>query len=356
MAAPIQKNTSWNEQYESLLPSLVQFSGRLESLIRDVLTHNQIPFHVIESRAKTSASFLEKISRPGKSYVDPLREITDLVGLRAILYYPSDVDAVATILRSQFSVDERNSIDKRTELAHDQFGYASVHLVCKISDNRCNLPEWAPFGGFSFEIQIRTVLQHAWASISHALQYKHESDVPDQFKRRLNRLSGLLELADAEFMSLKEQRVVASAEAASKVHEKDFSISLNSLSLKEYLYTSETISKISKAAEKAGLRVDSNEEGTQLSTFSSFLKLQTLGELDSLLKKALPLAYEFFSAFEKRYGSDFLSGDRDHWATVLLVAIKRDSVSKDELSSIGFWGTDYIEEVLATASALRVVS
>jgi trimethylamine:corrinoid methyltransferase-like protein len=52
------------------------------------------------------------------------------------------------------------------------------------------------------EVHVRTVLQHAWAAISHSLQYKKEDDVPAALRRRLNRLAALLELADQEFTTL----------------------------------------------------------------------------------------------------------------------------------------------------------
>jgi ppGpp synthetase/RelA/SpoT-type nucleotidyltranferase len=352
MTANDIERIDWHQRYLALLPSLSQFSGRLELLVRDVLIRHDIPFHVVESRAKNTDSFLEKITRPGKSYIDPLQEITDLVGLRIILYYPSDVDLACAILRDQFTVDEDNSVDKRTELASDQFGYASVHLVCKISDNRRHLLEWAPFSGFTFEIQTRTVLQHAWASISHALQYKQESDVPDQFKRRLNRLAGLLELADAEFLSLKEQRLTASAEAASKIHRNDLSIKLDSLSIKEYLSTSEIVSLICKAAAENRFSVSHTGDASQLWAVSSFIKLQTVAELDELLKRSFSFATHFFSEFARKNDAVVTSGDADHWVSVLLVAAKHKSIDKGDLEKIVSWSESYNQSILSTAEAV----
>jgi hypothetical protein len=54
-------------------------------------------------------------------------------------------------------------------------------------------------------VQVRTVLQHAWASISHALQYKQEDDIPRALRRRLARISALLEVADEEFAELNRE-------------------------------------------------------------------------------------------------------------------------------------------------------
>jgi putative GTP pyrophosphokinase len=69
------------------------------------------------------------------------------------------------------------------------------------------LPGWAKYKGLKAEFQVRTILQHAWDAISHKLDYKPESPMPRQNRRRLARLAGLLELADDEFSNLKKQAV-----------------------------------------------------------------------------------------------------------------------------------------------------
>jgi GTP pyrophosphokinase len=66
-----------------------------------------------------------------------------------------------------------------------------------------SLGEWKPFDGLKAEIQVRTIGQHAWAAISHALQYKREQDAPVNVQRRLARLAGLLELVDDESEALR---------------------------------------------------------------------------------------------------------------------------------------------------------
>ncbi|MNJ50543.1 GTP pyrophosphokinase YwaC [compost metagenome] len=64
-------------------------------------------------------------------------------------------------------------------------------------------PDARGLDGLKAEIQIRTMLMHAWAAISHKLLYKKEDDAPTQVKRQLNRLSALIELADEQFDSIK---------------------------------------------------------------------------------------------------------------------------------------------------------
>lgn len=197
-------------------------------------------------------SFAEKLQREGKGYTDPLNEITDLAGLRVILYYVDDVAKVADLIEREFRVDETRSVDKRSVLAPDQFGYLSVHKIVSTSKARADLPEWSGLSDLVAEIQIRTVLQHSWAAISHALQYKHEQDVPDKFRRRLTRLSGLLELADEEFAALREQQIIQRKEIAEKVFGGNLDIPIDGLSIPEFVRTSVVVNEFYNLAIKAG--------------------------------------------------------------------------------------------------------
>lgn len=87
----------------------------------------------------------------------------------------------------------------------DRFGYLSLHFIARLSDGRVELVEYRRFKGLRFEIQIRSILQHAWAEIEHDLGYKSASGVPAEVRRRFARVSGLLELADSEFCAIRDQ-------------------------------------------------------------------------------------------------------------------------------------------------------
>jgi putative GTP pyrophosphokinase len=165
-----------------------------------------VVLHRVEARAKSVDSFREKITRAGKHYDNPLADVTDLCGVRVIVYYLSDVDKVGELIANQFRVDSARSIDKRQELGVDRFGYLSVHFIVKVSKARAKLPEWREFSEMAAEIQVRTVLQHAWAAIEHTTQYKSEGVIPKELRRRLHMISALLEAADEGFQQLREER------------------------------------------------------------------------------------------------------------------------------------------------------
>jgi putative GTP pyrophosphokinase len=107
------------------------------------------------------------------------------------------------LIRKEFQIDLENSIDKRQQTANE-FGYRSLHLVSQIDESRLKLTEYKKYSEIKFEIQIRSILQHAWAEIEHDLGYKSKSSLPNNTKRSFNRLAALLESADIEFDRLKK--------------------------------------------------------------------------------------------------------------------------------------------------------
>lgn len=179
------------------------YRERAEGLLLNLLQQENVMIHHISSRTKKIESLTKKIDNKLGKY-NLLNDITDLVGIRIITYLESDVDVIAGIVSREFLVDLENSIDKR-ELKNDQFGYKSLHLVVNLHTSRASLPEYRNYKDLKCEIQIRSILQHAWAEIEHDLGYKGKYAIPDQYKRNFNRLAALLETADLEFDRLKRE-------------------------------------------------------------------------------------------------------------------------------------------------------
>jgi predicted RNase H-like nuclease/ppGpp synthetase/RelA/SpoT-type nucleotidyltranferase len=192
-------------EYAEQLPSLQAATDRYVRLVTALLDDAGINYLNVTGRAKSVASFAAKASRSAAgapAYPDPLRDITDQVGVRVITYLRRDVDAVAELLSEQFTVlvDRDLGLEAARE---GRFGYASRHLLLGSGDPAGS----AYVGGQRLQVQVRTVLQHAWAEFEHAIRYKGtvpEEHAPD-LDRRFTLAAGLLELADREFSLIHER-------------------------------------------------------------------------------------------------------------------------------------------------------
>ncbi|WP_140799316.1 GTP pyrophosphokinase [Myxococcus xanthus] len=238
--------------YESLRPQLEAYNKKLGDLLAELMNNNKIKVQSLEHRTKSIDSFSEKISRPGKRYSNPIKQMTDLSGHRIIVYYTDDIDKVSEIIQSEFAIDIKASVDKRDELAPNEFGYLSKHYIVSLKEPRASLAEWKAYAGFKVEIQLRSVLQHAWAAIEHSLQYKADTDVPISSRRQLSRLSGLFELADQEFSALRaaQQRLAITTREAFDKGAND--IEVNAVTMLEYINQSRLLDEILKMAINAG--------------------------------------------------------------------------------------------------------
>ena len=154
----------------------------------------------LESRAKDVASLKKKLT--DHPDYKSLEDVTDLCGVRAILFYLGDVEVLTNVLTQEFEVVE---VVRHGQGRADSFGYQSLHLIVKLKEPRVSLPEWAGYRDLRTEIQVRTLLQHTWAAISHQLAYKNVSSVPLDARRKLFRVSALLETGDELFDAFRQE-------------------------------------------------------------------------------------------------------------------------------------------------------
>jgi ppGpp synthetase/RelA/SpoT-type nucleotidyltranferase len=221
------------ENYKKNKKTYHDFRERVINLLTDLLAVQEINIHNIGGRTKTIDSLSKKIDDKGEKY-STIGDITDIIGIRIITYMESDVDSIAELIEKEFIKDIENSIDKR-KLKTDQFGYRSLHIVASLNEDRCGLKEYKKYKGIKCEIQVRSILQHAWAEIEHDLGYKGEVSIPDQYKRTFNRLSALLETADVEFDRLKSQLNSYEKEIPELIENKPESVDINRASIISFL-------------------------------------------------------------------------------------------------------------------------
>ena len=148
------------EEYRKGLPQFEAVAREINFKLRRTFDQAGLLVAAIEYRVKSEDSLAGKLELKGAKY-KTLADITDIIGLRVITFYIDDVDKVASAVERLFSVDWENSVDKRKIHEIDSFGYLSLHYIC----SQENFP-------YRFEIQMRTVLQHAWANMNHDTGYK----------------------------------------------------------------------------------------------------------------------------------------------------------------------------------------
>jgi putative GTP pyrophosphokinase len=265
------------------------------STIENLIRNAEIDYLSVTARTKSIESFLKKIER--KSYKNPEKEITDLAGIRVITFIESDVPKVCDIIRSAFSIHLTESLDKSTELGIDRFGYRSVHFVCDLGEDRLKLPEFAAFEGLVFEIQVRTILQHAWAEMDHDRNYKFVGVLPTHLQRRLNLLAGMLELADREFATLAHEVDVYAQEVADKTGAGDFDIEINSTSLLQYL-----LKKTASLKTATGTAINPIQIEEDLIDELRVFGINTLSDLDRILTEDLFTSVSLHQKFENYVG------------------------------------------------------
>lgn len=221
MATDVVKDNEILQQYDEKNRLYQSFANEVEHLIRSILESGKINCNAITSRLKSRDSVEEKIKRKQGKY-STISDITDIVGVRIITYYSDDVDKIAQIIENEFDVDRENSIDKRESLEPDRFGYCSVHYVVKMSPMRLALCEYQAFKDIKCEIQIRSVLQHAWAEIEHDIGYKSPVTIPKEMRRSFSRIAGLLEIADKEFGQIRQDLLKYKVDAQTQVNDESF--------------------------------------------------------------------------------------------------------------------------------------
>ncbi len=154
----------------------------------------------VEARTKGIDSILKKLFTKKNHTYDTL---SDLVGVRVVVRYRSEVQQVIRAVRELFDCGDLDN--KSDRLAEDGVGYLSVHTDARVKADDESAAAYPP-AVFQVEIQMRTLAQHLWSEMSHDTFYKtSEQNISAELKRRINLMAGLLEVADMEFARLGDE-------------------------------------------------------------------------------------------------------------------------------------------------------
>ena len=185
--------------------------SRLRTQILSVLA-DQPSFstpHVV-SRIKAREECISKFQRkylpqlaPAETRYEIKNYVVDLIGVRVICLYAPDIMEIARLLEEEFDVLDFTDKTREVEVTADTFRYKGLHLDMALSARRKSLPAYARFASVRFEVQVRTAIQDAWSTLDQAIKYKKQ--VPHELSRRINALAALFEIADREFLAIKDQ-------------------------------------------------------------------------------------------------------------------------------------------------------
>lgn len=291
------------EEYEQKQKYYNELEGYVNLLLKKAVHDAGIEVMAIESRVKKASSLQKKIELKGDKY-NSLSDITDILGTRIICYFSDDVDKAAALIQNMFEVDFENSVDKRAVLNPDSFGYLSLHYIVSIPENKNHPRE---LSGLKFEIQVRSILQHTWAVINHDLGYKTEFGIPKSITRDFSRVAGLLEIADDQFVAIKNNINNYSREIKSKITDNNAQdVLIDVVSLREYVkLNKEMISLINEIAEIHNSKINWIDPQSFVEQLA-FLNIITIGDLQIMLERNRNLALQLAKKELEGIESDML--------------------------------------------------
>lgn len=190
---------AWGKHVEEQIS--YQVKNKLE--IESVDLFFRVP---VKPRVKDSDSLLSKAFYRGKGYNDPYSDIEDKVGVRFVVLTSEDIQIVSESLEAHKDWGFHKARDYLKEIESDPyyFDYQSIHYVvrsvCDIECDGINVPEGTPC-----EVQIRTIMQHAYSEITHDTIYKSNIRIDTQVRRSVAKSMALIEATDDYFIKTKQR-------------------------------------------------------------------------------------------------------------------------------------------------------
>lgn len=209
----LEKKELFKEFYVANYSKLLNAEKSFRNLIHLLLSNTtDITSPKVNSRLKDRNEAIDKFNLKYRKTLEEkevdynIRDhITDLIGVRVICLYESDIEKVVSVLKDNFQTLEITDKTNQLLKQKNQFGYKGVHLDLCLTSERKKLPEYQGIESFKFEVQVRSIVQDAWSEIDHKLKYK--KSLSEKLQRRVINLAALFEMADREFDSIKEETI-----------------------------------------------------------------------------------------------------------------------------------------------------
>ena len=275
------------EDYRKQRDSFIKLGDLAHQILVDIAKELGLTVLAVEHRVKEERSLAGKLERKGDLY-NVFEDVTDILGCRVICFLSDEVDKIGKKVEESFVVDWENSSNKKDLLKENAFGYLSLHYICSLPHG----DKWPEeICGKKFELQIRTILQHAWSAIHHDIGYKSDFGVPREINRQFARLAGLLELADDEFVRARDNMFAYTEDIRKRIITDDADdVAINMISLNEYVLHNKNMQKLIKEiADIAGAEIKPIDPESYIPQLA-FLGIRKLGDIEVMINENYELA------------------------------------------------------------------
>lgn len=158
----------YRARYETVL---FPIADKLANLLQEIFA-GQPRIDRISTRPKSVERFMGKANaeKDGKAkYEDPLHQIQDQIGARIITFYKDDVHRISEEVQRYFHAIESKDMLPENEW---EFGYFGNHHILMLQKDLIDPSFDKNLVPYCFELQIKTLFQHAWSEANHDLGYK----------------------------------------------------------------------------------------------------------------------------------------------------------------------------------------
>ncbi|MBR2208015.1 MAG: RelA/SpoT domain-containing protein [Synergistaceae bacterium] len=188
-------------KYVESLKLYEEYATRIRNLIQDLVELEGVEFYAIDGWAETPAELLRALSGLEEEELGGV----DLVTVRVLLRFPEDVLRIEELVKAEFEIDDSRSVPSSGLEDPYRFGYPAVVYILSLSSSRAHLREWAKYQDLTFRLELRTMLQEAWATIFPKVNQTVGTVSEKKLTRELVLLAALLEKADQGFLSLRNE-------------------------------------------------------------------------------------------------------------------------------------------------------
>ncbi len=263
------------DDYSSNKESYIKLGNIVHGKLTSALGEADIRVMGVEHNVKDEKTIESMLYKDADRYQN-LADITSVLTVKIICYFKDEVDVIAQIIENSYFIEAENAMDRI--------------YVCKAYEN----------SGYDedvcdkyFEIQVKTVLEHTWSTINNDLGYS-EFGVPNAVKKEFVRLAGLLEIADDEFVRVRDDMKIHTEIAREKiVNDNADDVVIDAISLNEYMLRNKKMRKfLEDLAAIEGSEISDINSESYISQLAWF-RVRTIGDLQRMLDKNSVLALEF---------------------------------------------------------------